>query len=111
MNALDVTEKPDSAARGSLHGVVGQPRIYGIRICLGANPKWTTLPISNLPPQTIKVRRRIRNDSAAVAYVKTETEVQRWILAPDGEAAVKLEILQGINSRQPNADLSHTSRQ
>ena len=70
----------------------------GKRICWGANPEWSTLPILNLPPDTLKVRRRIRNRDAARAFVKTQTEVQEWILAPAG-AGLNLEIRQGINAR------------
>ena len=70
------------------------------------------LPITNLPSDTIKVRRRIRNDQYAVAFVKTKTTVEKWMLAPDGDAALKLLINQGINARMPNdPKLSHADGQ
>jgi len=76
---------------------------YGIRIAFGTRPEYATMPITNLPPGTIKVRRRLRNTSAAVAFVKTATTVEKWVLAPDGENELKLQILQGINARMPNS--------
>ena len=75
------------------------PVCYGAAVCVGALREWAELPISNLPPDTIKVRRRIRNNRAARAFVKTSTEVQHWILAPDGDNAVKLMFQQGMNTR------------
>jgi hypothetical protein len=77
---------------------------YGLKICFGSKPELATLPITNLPSDTIKVRRRIRNDQYAVAFVKTKTTVEKWMLAPDGDAALKLLINQGINARMPNKD-------
>ena len=69
----------------------------GIEVCFGVRPEYSTLPIVNLPPDTIKVRRRIRNTAPAMAYVKTPTEIQKWVLAPD-TAGLKLAILQGVNA-------------
>ena len=74
----------------------------GIRVCFGCKPEYATMPITNLPTGTIKVRRRIRNDRAVTAFVKTETTVEKWILSPDGDNALKLTLNQGINARMPN---------
>jgi hypothetical protein len=59
-----------------------KPLFDGDPICWGARPEWVTLPIVNLPVDTMKVRRRIRSFSVAKAYVKTMTGVQEWSLAP-----------------------------
>ena len=72
---------------------------YGTPICIGCKPEYVTMPITNLPLGTIKVRRRIRNDRAAVAFVKTETTVQKWVLSPGSHDTLKLSLLQGINVR------------
>jgi hypothetical protein len=73
----------------------------GMRICWGSDPRWATLPISNLPLDCIKVRRRIRLGDVARAYVKTATSVQHWCLAPVGDyetcAALRLDYFQGEN--------------
>jgi hypothetical protein len=69
---------------------IGKPLAWGCR------PEYTTAQVVNLPPDTIKVRRRIRNNRAAVAFVRTETTVEKWVLAPDGDR-LKLEILQAVN--------------
>ncbi len=71
----------------------------GINVCIGCKPEFATLPINNLPADTIAVRRRIRNDCAAVAFVKTKTTVEKWILSPDHKGGLYLSINQGINRR------------
>ncbi len=76
-------------------------KITGVPVCFGCVDSFATLPISNLPPDTVKVRRRIRNDRVAVAFVKTRFSVQRWILGPDGNGALKLLFIQGENSSMP----------
>lgn len=77
-------------------------RIIGERICAGADPRWASLPISNLPAGALKVRRRIRYNDWARAYVKTATELQEWTLAPNGKftdcESVRLAHLQGDNA-------------
>lgn len=82
----------------------------GIRVCIGCKPEYATMPITNLPPGTIKVRRRIRNDRAMAVFVKTETTVEKWIVSPDGENALKLNINQGINARMPNGELCNVRK-
>lgn len=76
----------------------------GTPVCWGADPRWSTLPIVNLPPDVIKVRRRIRNTNFAKAFVKTSTEVQHWVLLPVGTVKdcteLKLGIRQGMNVRK-----------
>jgi hypothetical protein len=71
--------------------------LTGKRVCIGCKPEYATMPITNLPVGTIKVRRKIRNDRAAVAFVKTENTVEKWILVPDGDTALKIDLQQGIN--------------
>ena len=71
----------------------------GMAFIFGCDLKRQTQPITNLPPDTVKVRLRFRNQSAAIAFVKTPTEVQKWVLGPDGGGAMKLAILQGSNRR------------
>lgn len=74
---------------------------FGTRIIYGCEAKYMGLPISNLPADAVKVRTRWRNDRAAAAFVKTPTAVSKWILQTDGDRAIKLGILQGVNTRQP----------
>ncbi len=69
----------------------------GRKLCWGLNLEWRYKPITNLPPNTISVRRRIRADQAAVAIILLPRETQEWILAPDVEA-LKLDILVGVES-------------
>jgi hypothetical protein len=69
---------------------------YGKRVCWGANRKWLELPITNLPPYTIRVRRRVRDLEVARAFVRLQDAVEEWCLCPDGEA-VKLGILKSVN--------------
>lgn len=82
--------------------------IRGRAICHGADLRWSSLPIINLPPNTIKVRRRIRNDRFASVFVKTKTEVQHWRLCPVGDkfngvTELYLDLLQGVNAFSPNS--------
>lgn len=76
--------------------------IKGIRACLGVDSRWFSWPISNLPPGSVVVRRRLRAGQVAIAFVKTERAgVQRWALVPDEkDNAVKLGWLLGVNTRQ-----------
>jgi hypothetical protein len=71
-------------------------------VCWGAQQRWADLPISNLPANAIKVRRRIRNNAPVKAFVKTaDNEIHQFILVPDGTIseckALKLALRQGIN--------------
>lgn len=66
------------------------------QLAWGCRPEYATAHIVNLPPGTVKVRRRIRNNRVAVAFVRTETTVEKWVLAPIGDK-LKLEILQAVN--------------
>lgn len=71
----------------------------GTPICWDAQAKWLDLPISNLPADALKVRRRIRAGMPAVAYVRTRDRTAAWMLYPDGENAVRLGHVMGANSR------------
>ena len=62
-------------------------RQMGSAVCFGIDERWLSLPIVNLPEGTIKVRRRLRYDSFAVAYVKTAIGIFRYHLEPDGTFA------------------------
>jgi hypothetical protein len=84
--------------------------IRGLPLCWGANPLWLTLPITNVSPLAKKVRRRIRSNSVAFAFVKTQTSIEKWILEPvpnlDNPTSLRLGILIGANettSNQPPA--------
>ena len=74
--------------------------IRGTQICWGLKPEWLTLPITNLPPDTISVKRKMRGEKAVEAFVKTPDTVQRWTLAPDGDSGVKLLYFHGCNHRK-----------
>ena len=71
--------------------------IVGTLLCHGCKPEYATMPITNLPAGTIKVRRRFRNDREAEAFVKTERTIQKWFLEPDGNGALRLSLLRGVN--------------
>ncbi len=73
------------------------PIQIGRKICWGLNLDWKHKPITNLPPNTSYVRRRIYADQAAVAFVVLPFETQEWILAPDGDG-LKLGILVGVET-------------
>jgi hypothetical protein len=49
-------------------------------IAHGADPLLHELPIINLPSDTLKVRRRLRNDDFAFAFVKTARGITRYAL-------------------------------
>ena len=53
-------------------------------VCYGAQERWATLPIANLPPDTLKVRRRIRGTELMRVFVKTPRGVTAHIAKPDG---------------------------
>jgi hypothetical protein len=80
----------------------GSSVLLGLPVCVGCDPRWARLPISNVPIDAIKVRRRIRQNDIAKAYIKTATELQEWVLAPDGKSAecvtIRLAYLQSINA-------------
>lgn len=72
----------------------------GATICWGAKPEFASFPISNLPDDTVSVKRKIRNRDVAVAYVRRPNAVEEWVLAPDGDKALKLSFVRKINQRQ-----------
>lgn len=73
--------------------------VYGQAFIWGAqSPK----PLSNVPPDALKVRLRLRAESVGLAFVKFADRVEKWILMPsDGQTRAcptwKLGILQGVN--------------
>ena len=72
----------------------GHPILFGVK------PECAAAPITNLPADTVKVRRRFRHNSFGKAFVKTSTGIQEWILWADGENGLRLGILLGVNARQ-----------
>jgi hypothetical protein len=81
------------------------PYKKGIAVIRGAQ---AVRPIVNLPPDTIRVRYRLRNDSVAVAFIKRPMSVERWILCPARQSTTdapetfdsddwKLGLFQGAN--------------
>lgn len=74
-----------------------KPFRAGMLIAYGVMPEYAYRPINNLPPDTVSVRRRLRANKPAIAFVKTKTSVERWAMAPDGDC-MKLQILLGVNA-------------
>lgn len=67
----------------------------------GCDPKFAELPISNLPANAIKVRRRIRAHKMAEVYVKTaDGSITAYYAGPDGPGALKLLWPMGVNKRR-----------
>lgn len=95
-------------------GSVAPVRLYGDPACFGADPRWASLPISNVPDDAVRVRRRVRPDAFAKAYVKTETDLQEWILAPDGPLegcnTIRLAYRLGTNATTSNPLASEAKR-
>jgi hypothetical protein len=73
---------------------------FGTPVLWGSDPRWINMEITNLPEDTISVRRRFRNIDPALAFVKTKRGIEKWILAPDGADKLKLQILHGANQKQ-----------
>ena len=90
LNLVGVGRSCEAGMKGENMKTIGAP------ICFGANPEWATLPIHNLPSDTIRVRRKIRFGRIARVFVKTPGEVQEWLLAIDGDG-LKLVFRQGMN--------------
>ncbi len=72
----------------------------GASVCFGVKPEFACLPIANLPDDTISVKRKFRPKMAALAYIRRPHSVEEWVLAPDGNAALKLSFVRKINQRQ-----------
>jgi hypothetical protein len=77
-------------------------RQHGQPTCWGADEKWSTLPITNLPEGTLKVRRQIRSNNFAKAFVTSSSEIQEWALSPNDSIenckSLRLGICLGINT-------------
>lgn len=70
-------------------------------VAFGCDPKFATLPISNLPDDAVKVRRRIRAHCMAEVFVKTaDGSVTKWYAGPDGPGALKLLWPMGVNRKE-----------
>ena len=54
---------------------------YRIPVAWGCDKKWLFAPIINLPSDTIKVRRKLRTNCIAFAFVKTPNAVTKYIRA------------------------------
>lgn len=77
---------------------------------MGYRPEWETMPIRNLPADTVKFWRRIRKDARMVVYVRTEKAVRRYSVGPaggvfTGATALELVDVLGANVRQRNPAL------
>lgn len=79
---------------------------FGKIICFGMDPRWATLPITNLPVDTIRVRRCLRAQREAVAFVLQPGRLTKWMLEPDEDLTscrgVRLGELLAENIRQPS---------
>jgi hypothetical protein len=58
----------------------------GVRVVWGCEKRFLNAPITNLPTDTIKVRRRFRANHIAEAFVQTPKALARYKLAPDGDS-------------------------
>lgn len=73
--------------------------------CFGVRPEFATTPITNLPPDALTVRRRIRRDAAMRVYVRTPGAVTCYAVGPAGgtfKGMTALELLEvrGVNTRR-----------
>lgn len=76
-------------------------RYEGKRLSFGIDPKFMTAPITNLPSDTVKVRRRMRGNDFPKAYVKTADGcIAGYILEDDGPSAMKLEAFPSLGVNQ-----------
>lgn len=71
--------------------------VTGIRACWGSKPEFSALPINNVPVGAVSVRRRVRHESYAKAFVKFPNRIEEWILSPDGDG-LTLKVLRGTNA-------------
>jgi hypothetical protein len=104
MNTLQFT--PSIMAR--IVGVKKKSVLKGITVCWGADPRWASLPVS-LPKGARLIKRRVRADSVAYAYIRNESgALEKWILQPVASSrtnpitnadSLRLVCQQGINAR------------
>ena len=81
-------------------------RILGRRVIWGMDLQWAEAPIANLPPDTIRVRRRFRADKPLVVFVRTPAGVTAHRAAPEG-AALKLWEAIGLNGARNRLKAEH----
>ncbi len=87
-----IVEKPMN--KHSVHGLIDVP--------FGAEQKYLTMPIIGLPPDTIRVKRRLRNGEFARFYVQTPNGVTCYLplFTPDKQGFVLGQcLIQGVNQR------------
>ena len=77
----------------------------GIAVCRGVRPEWATMPIRNLPHDTLSVRRRMRAREVMTVTMKTAHAFTCYALGPAGGShatATELELVRllGSNVRQ-----------
>lgn len=72
----------------------------GRQVCWGAKEEWLTLPIANLPPDTLKVKRRVRSRSYAVAFVSTRDRTEQYYLCPKDDGKLELGWRVAANRRE-----------
>lgn len=70
------------------------------KLTYGTGIKLANDPITNLPHDTIKVRRRLRQNCIATAFVKTARGVFQYYLERDGEALKLADYLINANVRK-----------
>ena len=75
--------------------------LVGLDLGLGVDPRMMTLPIVNLPPDTVRVKRRMRNNDFARAFVKTKTGIREFYLVfAEKKTALALAHERGANVRE-----------
>lgn len=100
----DATDEPQDPhevcdATGNVVAVVRPPTIIGARILWGADPTDATLPILNLPPDTIRYRLRFRQGKFAQAFVRTPGAIHHYLLRRESDGLL-LCFKQGHNFTQ-----------
>lgn len=58
--------------------------IKGLAVCYGIKREFQTLPIVNLPDDTLKVRRRMRVGKPMQVFVKTKRGTECHVAGPTG---------------------------
>lgn len=76
--------------------ITGRAVVFGVKY-----PR----PITNIPPDALKVRLRLRPDDIGMAFVKFQDRVEQWSLSPTGNIinapTWELGLLQGVNVGKP----------
>ena len=70
--------------------------IMGEQVCWGVRPEFETMPIVNVPPGAVVVRRRFRMRDVGRAFVRVGGALQQWRLG-QVKQGLKLTHLIGSN--------------